>query len=69
MRGYDGASVFMISSSRCSRCARPSASHDDIVERTICVACLRAADADIAAKRSILLPQPEPGADALSAVF
>ncbi len=61
-----GHDVFAISSRRCARCGSPLGAGAS--EHQFCTSCLRAADADIAMKRSILLPS-EHDADFLSAAF
>ena len=58
--------MYIIGSS-CRGCGAPLALPGDERGRAICAACLRAADADIAQKRAILLPA-ERTADLLTAL-
>jgi hypothetical protein len=58
--------IFVIGTRRCARCTSPLGAGAS--EHQFCTSCLRAADADIAMKRSILLPS-EQDADTLSAAF
>jgi len=67
MHRCDGSDVLFLSRG-CSRCARPLPRGGGAADWLLCDACLRAADANITAKRSILLPQPEPDSGALSAL-
>ena len=69
MHGHDGAEIMAVSGGRCSRCMRPLPVGNGPAEWLLCDSCLRAADADITTKRSILLPQSQRSADVLSAVF
>jgi hypothetical protein len=68
MQGYDGGDILAVNGGRCSRCGRPLPFGGGLAEWLLCDTCLHAANADIAAKRSILLPQAARNADALSAV-
>ncbi len=52
----------------CSRCQAPLAVEAEASERAYCAPCLYIVNADLATKRSILLP-PQHDADALSAWF
>ena len=54
---------------RCSRCQAPLDLDGEPGERLFCAPCLHIVDADPATKRSILLPQMQHDADALSALF
>jgi hypothetical protein len=53
----------------CSRCKAPLAIETEASERAYCAPCLYIVDADLATKRSILLPQAQRDGDALSAWF
>ncbi len=54
---------------RCSRCQTPLAVESEASERAYCAPCLHIANADVATKRAILLPEPQRDGDALSAWF
>ena len=54
---------------RCSRCQAPLAVESEASEHAYCAPCLHIVNADVATKRSILLPQLQQDADALSAWF
>ncbi len=54
---------------RCSRCQGPLAVESEASEHVYCAPCLYIVNADLATKRSILLPQRQLDGDALSAWF
>ena len=54
---------------RCSRCQAPLALESEAGDRVYCAPCLYVVNADLATKRSILLPQLQHDGDTLTVSF